>query len=62
MAERRLWMKKAFANARGQLKATAKRTGKSYGELAHSRSGLTRRRAALALTAGRIARRRKRGT
>lgn len=44
---------------RGKLTATAKRTGKSFSELKHSKNPLTRKRATFALNARKWAKKRK---
>ena len=56
---RKFWMQAAFSKHKGALTRTAKRTGRSFAQLAHSRNPLTRKRANLALIAKRIAARRK---
>lgn len=61
------WMQKAFANAHGQLrKKTGTKAGHKISRAAltkaeHSRSGKTRKQAALAETARKINARRSRG-
>lgn len=44
---------------RGKLTATAKRTGKSFAELKHSKNPLTRKRAVFALNARKWAKKKK---
>jgi len=51
MAEKKKWMKKAFANSHGQFKAKAEKDGKSTSEFAHEHehdSGRTGQQARLA--------------